>query len=230
MLLCAPWATYTDLTEAQAAEGDGDDWDRALLVASEILYALSGRRYRGGGCRTEFTYDADPGQGCIWWTRERPCSHGWTSRIRLPETASTVEAVVLDGAVLDVGGWQVMGPWLWRVGGQGWPPHGGRVVVTYGYGIAPPASGVAAAVELAGQLLLSEQGSDDCRLPERVTSITRQGVTMTALDPMDFLADGRTGLYAVDLFLAAENPGGRAKVPSTVWSPQVAARGTRRPL
>jgi hypothetical protein len=229
-VLCSPWATTGNLTDDQLARADTATWTQALVAASEVLYALGGRRYRGTGCRAEFVYDADPGRCCAWWTRRARCSHGWYSRLRLPDGSARVEQVVVDGEPLDAGLWQQSGGWLWRVGGHGWPPHGGRVVVTYGYGVNPPQAGVDAAVALAEQFVLATTDPGACELPQRVTSVSRQGVDVTLLDPQEFLTDGRTGLYSVDLFLAAENPGGRARVPSAVWSPQIAARGRRTPL
>ena len=48
---------------------------------------------------------------------------------------------------------------------------------------------------LAEQLLRSSFTGDSCQLPERVTSITRQGVSWTMLDSMDFLDKGLTSAW-----------------------------------
>jgi hypothetical protein len=74
-------------------------------------------------------------------------------------------------------------------------------------------------------------GDDDCALPQRVTSISRQGVSYTLLDSQDFIDDLRTGLYAVDLFLKTVNPD-KARRKSRVFSPDVprARRYTPKPL
>jgi hypothetical protein len=45
-------------------------------------------------------------------------------------------------------------------------------------------------------------------LPERVQTITRQGVTVGFLDPQDFLEKGRTGITMIDLWLRSVNPRG----------------------
>jgi hypothetical protein len=63
-------------------------------------------------------------------------------------------------------------------------------------------------------------GDEDCALPQRVTSISRQGVSYTLLDSQDFIDDVRTGLYAVDLFLKTVNPD-KARAKSRVFSPDV---------
>jgi hypothetical protein len=102
------------------------------------------------------------------------------------------------------------------------------VEVTYSYGTAPPALGRIAAKALADQYLLAMAGDDECALPQRVTQISRQGMSWTLLDPQEFLDKGRTGIYQVDLFLATVNPDG-AKMRSRVFSPDIPrARSVRR--
>jgi hypothetical protein len=43
-------------------------------------------------------------------------------------------------------------------------------------------------------------------LPQRLRDISRDGVSMTFADPMDFLQRGEVGIYEVDLWLASVNP------------------------
>jgi hypothetical protein len=93
----------------------------------------------------------------------------------------------------------------------------GCVVVRYRYGGNIPAAGKFAACKLADELVESLDPGGDCKLPQRVTSISRQGVSWTLLDPQDFLDSGRTGIYEVDLFLTAFNPA-RAIRPARVFS------------
>jgi hypothetical protein len=100
--------------------------------------------------------------------------------------------------------------------------------VTFTYGTPPPTPGVLAAAQLACELALacSPETIGKCRLPQRVTSIARQGITMAVLDPFDFLSDGKTGLYLVDLFLRTYNPN-RLRRRAAVLSPDV-GRKVRR--
>jgi hypothetical protein len=95
----------------------------------------------------------------------------------------------------------------------------GTFSVTYYYGVPPPDSGVLAATVLAAQLALNASGKPD-RLPQRITSITRQGVTAAVVDVMDFLKNGQTGIYEVDLFIRTFNESG-ARKKSMVWSPDM---------
>jgi hypothetical protein len=96
------------------------------------------------------------------------------------------------------------------VAGTPWTPC--NTEITYSYGYAPPTAGKMAARTLALEFAKLWAGDDDCMLPQRVTSVSRQGVSYTILDQQDFIAELRTGLYAVDLFLKSVNPdGARAK-------------------
>lgn len=99
-----------------------------------------------------------------------------------------------------------------------WEPS--NVEVTYTYGTPPPTAGRAAARILATELVKLYENDDTCALPQRVTSITRQGVSYTVLDNQSFIDELKTGIYAVDLFLKTANPD-KARARSRVFSPDV---------
>ena len=102
------------------------------------------------------------------------------------------------------------------VPGAGWSPS--QVEVTYTYGTPPPTAGRAAARVLATELVKLYEDDDTCALPQRVTSISRQGVSYTLLDNQDFIDELKTGIYAIDLFLKTVNPD-KARARSRVFSP-----------
>lgn len=102
--------------------------------------------------------------------------------------------------------------------GSKWTPC--DIEVTYTYGIEPPTLGKMAARTLALEFCKLWNGDDDCILPQRVTSIARQGVSYTLIDSQEFIDDLRTGLYAVDLFLKSVNPD-RARAKARVFTPDV---------
>lgn len=98
--------------------------------------------------------------------------------------------------------------------------------VTYTYGGSIPAAAKMAARALATQFALLWGGrQEECTLPDRVVSINRQDVSWVLLDNQDFIADLRTGIYAVDLFLKSVNPH-KATQRAKVFSPDV-PRGRR---
>lgn len=107
--------------------------------------------------------------------------------------------------------------------GAPWTPC--NTEITYSYGAPPPTSGKMAARTLAMEFAKLWSGDDDCALPQRVTSISRQGVSYTILDQQDFIQELRTGLYAIDLFLKTVNPNA-AKNKAKVFSVD-APRGRR---
>ena len=102
----------------------------------------------------------------------------------------------------------------------------GTMSISFMYGTPPPASGVRAAKALAKQMALQQLNLPN-ELPSRTTSIARQGVTATVLDIIDYVAAGRTGIYAVDSFIRAYNPSGTTR-PALVWSPDT-GRSRRMP-
>jgi len=95
-----------------------------------------------------------------------------------------------------------------------------NIEVTYTYGSPPPTAGRAAARILATELVKLYEGDDTCALPQRVTSVARQGVSYTVLDNQDFIDELKTGMYAVDLFLRTANPD-KARARSRVFSPDI---------
>lgn len=147
-----------------------------------------------------------------------------------------IEQVLIDGDVIpadeyELQDWHIlkrMRPTATSVPTErwGWPTcqlldlpdtQPGTFSVTYRYGMAPPASGILACETLAAQLALKMAGSPN-RLPDRLTSISRLGVSMQVVDVMSYLEGGYFGIVEVDLFIRAVNPG-HANRRATVWSP-----------
>lgn len=94
-----------------------------------------------------------------------------------------------------------------------------EVIVDYTYG-SPPPEGIKKAIQaLQCELDKAFAGDDSCRLPERVQSISRQGMDITILDPQDFLEEGKTGIIEVDLMIQVFNPG-KVKRRARVYSPE----------
>lgn len=223
-LVCTPWCQPSDVPQAVRDQVDEGLLADAVGVASDVLYALSGRQWRGLCTRThEVTVGAC---GC-WAPPDRAPRPGWLWLPDFPVTAIT--AVTVGGEDLDVDGFRVRGGrWAQRVDTTGvsvaWPA--GDVTITYSYGQAPPPSARLPAARLAGEIALAfTPSSKGCRLPARVRSIDRQGVSMVVLDPMEFLDKGRTGLPEIDMWLAAVNPHGLTQ-RARVWSPDLDPTGS----
>jgi hypothetical protein len=124
-----------------------------------------------------------------------------------------------DGRILDPSSYYLVDhSTIQASAGVPWTPC--NIEVTYSYGTEVPAAGKMAARTLALEFAKLWAGDDDCMLPQRITSISRQGVSYTLLDSQDFIAELRTGLYAIDLFLKTVNPNG-AKSRARVFSPDM---------
>lgn len=105
---------------------------------------------------------------------------------------------------------------IYGVPNTNWNPA--NIEVTYTYGTPPPAMGRSAARLFAVELVKFYENDETCALPQRVTSVSRQGVNYTILDQQSFIEEGKTGLYIVDLFLKATNPD-KAKARARVFTP-----------
>lgn len=235
--VCTPWATAADLCEPY----DDPALDPALVddmldVASDLLFFLSGQRF-AGICRDTVRPAGRPlgahgshlGCGGVCGERVVAVTLG-------AYPIDSIIEVLLDGVALDPSEYKIVdNRWLVRTADADGNRRTWRTCqrldldsteentfeVTFVYGQMPPRAGVRAAAELGGELALacSPALEGKCKLPKRVTSLARQGVTETVvLDPMAFLDKGKTGLYSCDSFLAAVNPAGISRA-AAVYMP-----------
>lgn len=182
-----------------------------------------------------------------WWcTCNRSANCGCSTLSQIPLGAYPivdVTEVKIDGDIVDPVEYRV-DDYRWLVGldrldnGQRrrWPccqdigassDEEDTFEVSFSYGVAPPPVAVTHAATLACELLTSQNPDADCRLPERVTSITRQGVSLAVIDPLTLFDDGRTGLPEVDLWLGSLNYGDKMRNAQVVV-PETMRRSTRR--
>lgn len=204
----------------------------ACQTASFLLWALSGRKFNGFTTVTE-TYDYPsslldasatvlPGS-LTYFILQLPDQTTTRLRLRGKPVAGVTE-------ILDVATDTVIDPSVYRLDDHSTLRFGfalsGSVDVTYSYGGNVPIAGKMAARMLALEFVKLWSDDDECSLPARVTSLTRQGETITILDKQDFIADLRTGVYAVDLFLKSVNPH-KAMNRAKVFSPDI-PRGRRK--
>lgn len=226
MTLCNPWLDLEDVGDCGCIEAPNPTIVTAAMgQASEILYVLSGRQFPGlcdflvrpCGSHCNCEYDA--------------CGCNRLPRVFLGYDVVTVGSVDVGGVLLDSDTYRLEAGWLVRLDGGTWPccqdlagepGDPDTFTVTVVTGALPPYSAINAAKILTAELVKAciPAEAEHCALPSRVSSIVRQGVSMAVLDPMEFLTDGRTGLYSVDLFLSTFNPNGLHR-PSKAWSPDL---------
>lgn len=243
---CAPWVDSLPC----AVEGDDvENIERATLVATEVVWALSGRRY-GPGCPVTLRPCLRSVCAPAWlryplqYPSVMPCdriTHLLDLGAYLAAPVYDVVSVTVAGVAFGETEWRVEDHrFLRRLDGDPWPrrqdldlpasePDTWEVVVRPG--LAIPASGITAVEALGCEVLLALRNADDgrCKLPRKARSAVRQSVTVDLIDPAEFLSEGRTGIDEVDRFIMVENPEGLTS-PSTVINVDryVAQRGARR--
>lgn len=153
--------------------------------------------------------------GCIGTCQ---CSPAGPTVLSLPGPVQSVTEVRIDGAALPPTAYRVdRKRWLIRTDGGVWPRCQNMLAdpaadpdtfeVTYTRGIPVPIGGQVAAGRLACELALAACGSEECALPERMTTITRQGVTVGFADTYEDLKAGGTGIYSIDTWVASTTRG-----------------------
>ena len=244
------WVTPDELGAPYA---DSEFAYEACKSASGLLWSMSGRKYSGITTVTEryvcqnriFRYGASTNtyqavllDGAIFNIPADEFEGGVTdglspeSRIRLRGRPVTKIHSIRrrDGVVLDPSAYYLVDhSTVQAATGIPWTPC--NLEITYSYGTYAPTMGRMAARTLAIEFVKLFEGSDDCALPQRVTSIARQGISYTLLDSQDFIEEMRTGIYMVDLFLKSTNPD-KARAKARVFSPDVprGRRYTPKPL
>lgn len=139
---------------------------------------------------------------------------GSPPEILLPGPVNAVSSVSIDGVVVSPTVYRLDGDRLVRQDGNAWPVTQdltkplGQVdtwSITYVRGVPVPAVVNSAAGLYACQVAKARTGGT-CVLPNRVTSITRQGVSVQLVSINDYLEKGLTGVADVDQLILAINP------------------------
>lgn len=225
---------------------DPDARARAVWSAgavSSLLFRMSGLRFNGGCTTEEYlclrqvggcwqlgwgddwrSHPSPAGDGATWLNHScrRGCDCGAGRRIRLPYAPVVdVESLTVGDALIPEENYRIAGDYLYLCDDA--PDAdvcfdactGDGLLVAWTWGQAPPPEGVTAACVFACEMYKSCSG-EACLLPKRTRTVSRPGISYEKLDPMDFLDKGRTGIYEVDVFLAAWG----TDIPTTVTFPE----------
>lgn len=206
-------------------EPNGMFTDEAVETASFVLYKLTGEKYPGISTSTDVISSTLSGIdfatkpaliGGRMYNVPRNNMTGLRELDLRQKPVHAVHSVEINGQILDPSEYTLRNnayivrkaPMTWVLG----PTD--ELTVTYTHGARPPRAGKAAATRFANEIILWYNGDPACALPERITSISRQGISATILTPQDFLDQGKTGINAVDTFIAAVNPDRQRKKPA----------------
>jgi hypothetical protein len=146
---------------------------------------------------------------------------GATCEVQLPRVVS-ITSVITDGATVDPTAYRVdNGNLLVRTDGACWPQcqdlnknpgAANTFTITGVFGRLVPQELLDAAGLLACEIGKSIAGQP-CRLPQRMQSLSRQGVTVQFPAADSYLDRGLTGLNEVDQLVVQFNPGRLAQSP-----------------
>lgn len=216
--------------------------EESAKVASNLLWAMSGRKYSGETTVTEkytctlrnnrmgpssrtntpILFGGDvyniPSSDFDEYSELVADGLSPDGRIKLRGRPVTKIHTIRNavGEVLDPAGYYLVDHSTLHIrAGTPWTPC--NVEITYSYGMPVPTAGKMAARKLALEFARLWSGDENCELPQRVTSVSRQGVSYTVLDNQDFIQELRTGIYEIDLFLKVANPD-NARRKSKVFS------------
>jgi hypothetical protein len=233
--LCASWATYSAQVQAYATRVA----TRVLWAATGRRFGLCARTVRPCWSVQEPLYQTFPvgyyGEGYwqllgtaggvqVFASGACACSSACQCKppqIPLPPVVNSVTSVQIDGVVLDPSAYQLQAGYLVRMDGQAWPyvqnlaaPLGqpSTWAVTFQQGEPVPDALNDAAGLYACQVGAALTGGS-CQLPNRVQSVTRQGVTIEYVDADNYLDHGRTGYEVVDSVIVTYNPKGLMQRP-----------------
>lgn len=159
------------------------------------------------------------------------CATEGAHALRLPGPVAEVTSVKINGVELAESAYRVMyGDVLVRTDGTPWPSCQNLLAeptemdtfeIVYDRGVGVPVGGQIAAGKLACEFALAACGSDDCALPERIQSMSRNGIQV------DFFLSGekweQTGIWLIDSWVSSvTQPRSRPAVHSPDVRPRAA--------
>lgn len=241
LCLAEEWDTYSTELQTQALEF-------ATMIAwtstgrqfglCELTVRPCGRQC--ANCPNGWYYDGNGGWvpymfNGMWkncWCGAWECTCDPDCQVYLPGPVYSIQSVQVGGESIPITGGHMFvldQQWLVRTDTtECWPLCGDQNLapgdaeafeVTYLRGKPVPNALAAATANYAVEYAKACLGLA-CRLPGRITSLSRQGVTVSMVDVSQLLAEGLTGLMELDQLIVALNPH-RLKGRTRMWSPEL---------
>lgn len=151
-----------------------------------------------------------------WFPVGCGCSHSCVCDVRgpsvveLPGRVEKVDSVRIDGIESDEDDYRLdfgnrlikrTGTWPTIQDMTRSPERGNTFEVQYQRGKTVPTGGEIAAGQLACELAKAYTADNTCQLPQRVQTVTRQGVTVGVMDDFEGLEKGMTGIWTIDSWI-----------------------------
>lgn len=201
-------------------------WPIITLGARPLLDDANVPLYTdGGSLLTDGSYGAVFSAHCGRCRGECGCTE--ISEVVLPGPVTEVLEVLIDGVPLDETTYRVDDyVKLVRLDGE-WPicqdlnvadDQEGAWAITYRRNEPVPPGGKLIAGALAIELAKALCNDASCRLPKRVNTLTRQGMTAVFFDTFKDLQAGQTGVWEVDYWVTTQN---KPRYESVVNSPDL---------
>jgi hypothetical protein len=214
------------LNKADTIDPTGQHTARAVETASFVLYSLTGQKYNGIQTTTEaYNLPFNSAISDMTAAVERgaivhiPKYTDGMRNLRLRHTpVRKIMEISRGGVIVDPDTYSLRNnAYLVQNNGAPWMINTSDLVITYKHGIRVPVAGKSAAIRFANELIHAYLDDGLCSLPERLQSVSRQGMTFAVLDPQDFIQNGRIGIPEVDYFIHAANPS-KSKMKARVFS------------
>lgn len=235
-VLCGPWASPSDIPEKWRPRASDNQWIVTLGLAAEVLYALTGHRWRGVGCSDRLVLRSRPpsiGDGewpflsttCGCW--ELLAGWGWSSNpaawvvnaswrgghpapmaVPLEADATAITRVELLAGDLDPAAYRLSkSGWAERTDGAGWSLCGELGPTTIHYDKGDaPPAGGVAACVNLGIELVRSWCGEQGCAIPPNASTITRQGITITMDPSAFLKEQRTGVSIVDLWIESVNP------------------------
>lgn len=223
---CVPWCEIDDLPDSCTDVAvTPETLTKAIAFASDVLYNLTKRRW-SGSCTD--TYRPTEDDACFYprMIDGKWANVGYYEDVVLPANDVTaITSVKINGGLVDPGLYGLRDRKVLYAKRQPdgsylqWPtyyndPHAdssapSTMEIVYVHGAAPPPSMVTAAALLSWEFAVAwtPDCTAGCRLPQRVTTITRAGVTFAIIDPLSVFEKGMVGVPDIDALIQSVNYG-----------------------
>lgn len=213
------WLNASDTDDPTSEHTPG-----AMDLASFVLYHLTGEKYTG------VTTSTDAYQTQYFDNTQRPQivngvisnfpahAQGLRNLHLRHQPVHAVHSITANGETMDPALYSLRNnSYVVHNNGGVWALNSNDLLITYTHGNPIPRAGKLCAIRLANELIHQAKDDGECTLPERVQSVTRQGMSFAILDPQNFIQNGKVGIPMIDYFIQAANPG-KAKKKAKIFS------------